>query len=76
MRIEGARNDVREQYELVGAVRSDTSRRKLRSRRSRDLRLMPECRRLALWISPMLARNGRGMPVNLGAWGIEPKWDG
>jgi bifunctional non-homologous end joining protein LigD len=24
----------------------------------------------------MLARNGRGMPVDLGEWAIEPKWDG
>src|SRR4051812_34350205 len=32
--------------------------------------------RLPTWISPMLARSGRGMPVDLGEWAIEPKWDG
>jgi ATP-dependent DNA ligase len=28
------------------------------------------------WVSPMLARSGRGMPVDLAEWAIEPKWDG
>jgi bifunctional non-homologous end joining protein LigD len=28
------------------------------------------------WVSPMLARGGRGMPVDLEEWAIEPKWDG
>jgi bifunctional non-homologous end joining protein LigD len=31
---------------------------------------------LPTWIPPMLARNGRGVPVNLTDWAIEPKWDG
>src|SRR4051794_15634240 len=31
---------------------------------------------LPTWVSPMLARSGRGMPVDLNHWAIEPKWDG
>jgi bifunctional non-homologous end joining protein LigD len=31
---------------------------------------------LPKWVSPMLARSGRGMPVDLDEWAIEPKWDG
>ena len=33
-------------------------------------------RRLPLWVSPMLARSSRGIPVELADWAIEPKWDG
>jgi ATP-dependent DNA ligase len=32
--------------------------------------------RLPTWISPMLVRSGRGMPIDLEEWAIEPKWDG
>src|SRR4051794_12644281 len=31
---------------------------------------------LPTWVSPMLARSSRGMPVDLAEWAIEPKWDG
>lgn len=31
---------------------------------------------LPTWISPMLVRTGRGIPVDLAEWAIEPKWDG
>src|SRR3954451_4593712 len=38
---------------------------------------MPLCRAsLPMWVSPMLVRSGRGMPVDLEDWAIEPKWDG
>jgi ATP-dependent DNA ligase len=27
-------------------------------------------------VSPMLARGSRGVPVDVSAWSLEPKWDG